>query len=107
VTSPAGRIQDLRALRLEEAKKAFQEYQAIYPNGESVDDKLKLSIFLLGIGNPLDTQDPSSDTPTVKKEVLINFFLDNAKRLSLWNHRGNILIVLTLFLFIKQQSQKE
>ena len=42
-----GAIQDLHALRLEEAKKAFHEYQDIYPNGESVDDKLKLSVFLL------------------------------------------------------------
>lgn len=42
-----GAIQDLHALRLEEAKKAFHEYQDIYPNGESVDDKLKLSFFLL------------------------------------------------------------
>ncbi len=42
-----GAVQDLHAFRLEEAKKAFQEYQNIYPNGESVDDKLKLSVFLL------------------------------------------------------------
>ena len=42
-----GAIQDLRHLRLEEAKKAFHEYRDIYPNGESVDDKLKLSVFLL------------------------------------------------------------
>ena len=42
-----GAIQDLHALRLEEAKKAFHEYQDIYPNGESVDDKLELSVFLL------------------------------------------------------------
>jgi len=35
-----GAIQDLHALRLEEAKKAFHEYQDIYPNGEAVDDKL-------------------------------------------------------------------
>lgn len=39
-------IQDLLVLKLEEAKKAFREYQNIYPNGESVDDKLKLSVFL-------------------------------------------------------------
>ena len=42
-----GAIQDLRALRLEKAKKAFHEYRDIYPHGESVDDKLKLSVFLL------------------------------------------------------------
>jgi tetratricopeptide (TPR) repeat protein len=42
-----GAIQDLRALRLEEAKKAFHEYRDIYPNGESVDYKLKLAVFLL------------------------------------------------------------
>ena len=42
-----GAIQDLHALRLEEAKKAFHEYRDIYPNGESVNDKLKLSVFLL------------------------------------------------------------
>jgi len=41
-----GAIQDLRALRLEEAKRAFHEYRDVYPNGESVDDKLKLSVFL-------------------------------------------------------------
>jgi tetratricopeptide (TPR) repeat protein len=42
-----GAIQDLHSLRLEEAKKAFHEYRDIYPNGDSVDDKLKLSVFLL------------------------------------------------------------
>jgi tetratricopeptide (TPR) repeat protein len=42
-----GAIQDLHALRLEEAKKAFQEYREIYPNGESVDDRIKLTVFLL------------------------------------------------------------
>jgi tetratricopeptide (TPR) repeat protein len=42
-----GAIQDLHGLRLEEAQKAFHEYRDIYPNGESVDDKLKLSGFLL------------------------------------------------------------
>lgn len=29
-----GAIQNLRALRLEEAKKAFHEYRDIYPNGD-------------------------------------------------------------------------
>jgi hypothetical protein len=40
-----GAIQDLRALRLEEAMKAFYEYRDIY-HAESVDEKLKLSAFL-------------------------------------------------------------
>jgi hypothetical protein len=35
------------ALRLEEANKAFHEYLDIDPNGKPINDKLKLSVFLL------------------------------------------------------------
>ncbi|MFZ4440310.1 MAG: tetratricopeptide repeat protein [Syntrophales bacterium] len=42
-----GAIQDLRALRLEEAKKDLLEYKETYPKGESVDDRIKLTDFLL------------------------------------------------------------
>lgn len=42
-----GAMQDLQALRLEEAKRAFEEYRGIYPQGQPVEDKLKLSLFLM------------------------------------------------------------
>jgi tetratricopeptide (TPR) repeat protein len=42
-----GAIQDLQALRLDEAKKAFEDYKGIYLQGESVEVKLKLTLFLL------------------------------------------------------------
>jgi tetratricopeptide (TPR) repeat protein len=42
-----GAIQDINALRLEEAKSAFEQYRDLYPHGECVTDWLKITDYLL------------------------------------------------------------
>jgi len=42
-----GAVQDLQALRLEDAKKGFEDFRGLYPHGESVDAWLKLTDFLI------------------------------------------------------------
>ena len=40
-------MQDMNTLRLEEAKAAFTHYRELYPNGECVITRLKLTDYLM------------------------------------------------------------